>query len=260
MLHHRLEGYDVEGRLYLNSLRDKLITLASQTSRGVEIDIHLLGALGREINAKKIEVLYHRPVRRHSQRPRKRQYRHGQTGAGLGTARRAHRVRHRRSSPHSQDRRRRDHGRGQPRGERLAQRGAIGADVKPDEPGGGGQTRHRRGRPISLFPSGSGQDKPDATPNKAEWYQLQSVGIGNGREDDPEANPRLRRGATRYTPTDPLAEITPETLLAVQQAIAGKNYRENVQSPEWVGYAIAEELGLDPTTNKASLKISSAAG
>lgn len=92
-------------------------------------------------------------------------------------------------------------------------------------------------------------DKPNMAPpvDRSEWYRLESVLLANG--DDVGV-------VTRWEWPDPFSDITQEQIRRVQDAIDGKEYRENVQAADWAGIAIGETLGLDPTvpSEKESIK------
>lgn len=82
-----------------------------------------------------------------------------------------------------------------------------------------------------------------APPADAVWFRLVNVPLPNG--DNVQA-------AAPWAPPDAFAGVTAADLLRVQQAIeagrgeSGEGWRANVQTGEaWVGYAIAEVLGLD---------------
>ena len=80
-----------------------------------------------------------------------------------------------------------------------------------------------------------------------DWFKIVNVRLENG--DDIGVVKKWRW-------PDPMAEISDTKLLAVQQAVDGKNLRENCQAKDWVGHAIAPVLGLDLTnaTNKSKVK------
>ncbi|UDL88114.1 AAA family ATPase [Mesorhizobium sp. PAMC28654] len=100
-------------------------------------------------------------------------------------------------------------------------------------------------------------DKPNMTPppaGKRDWFQLVSVQLPNG--DNVGA-------VDKYTPPNPLDDVTPDHLARVQALFTGGAYRESDQSPEWGGYAVASVLDLDigdksgrtPEQNAARAKV-----
>lgn len=82
-------------------------------------------------------------------------------------------------------------------------------------------------------------DKPNMAPppaGKRDWYQLVSVSLPNG--DNVGA-------VDRYTPPNPLDDVSPDSLSRVQKAFAEGDHRYDEQATEWGGYAVASILGLD---------------
>jgi len=78
---------------------------------------------------------------------------------------------------------------------------------------------------------------------KADWFRLANVHLPNGDEV---------QAASPWTAPDPRREVTPSELIELQRRIdagrgeAGEGWRDNVQAgPAWVGFAVAEVLGLD---------------
>lgn len=85
-------------------------------------------------------------------------------------------------------------------------------------------------------------DKHNRAPaENAEWYRMASVDLGNGGSG---AGDNIGV-VSRWTPPDAFDGVTPDHLYRVQMAIAGGQWRESPQSPEWVGVAVADVLGLD---------------
>ncbi|MEX0741821.1 MAG: AAA family ATPase, partial [Phycisphaeraceae bacterium] len=86
-----------------------------------------------------------------------------------------------------------------------------------------------------------------APPEKADWYRIVSVPLGNGtadrlggREDGDEVG-----AVERWTPPDPCEGISDADLRLVQDAVAKGEWRESVQANAWVGRTAARVLGLD---------------
>lgn len=77
--------------------------------------------------------------------------------------------------------------------------------------------------------------------DKTTWHQIKSVDLPNG-DNVGVVMP--------WKWPDPLADMTVGNLLDVQKAIDGKNYRRSPQSPDWIGNAIAEVLGLDAEADR----------
>lgn len=88
-------------------------------------------------------------------------------------------------------------------------------------------------------------DKANRAPaEKADWYHLASVDLGNGPEND------LGHGdsigvAEPWAIPDPFANITPQHLLQVQCRISEGEWRKDYQAKAWAGHAVADVLGLN---------------
>jgi hypothetical protein len=87
-------------------------------------------------------------------------------------------------------------------------------------------------------------DKANLRPpaDKAEWFELVSVDLGNG--------PFGGRGdsvgvVTKWEWPDPLAGLTGDDFEKVAVVIRGGKWRENAQAEAWVGKAVAQALGLE---------------
>ena len=89
--------------------------------------------------------------------------------------------------------------------------------------------------------------------DKARWLKIESVPIGNGplgTEGDSVAV------VTPWQWPDAFDGVTAADLIAAQQAVAAGRWRENFQARDWVGKPIAEALGLDlgKPADKAKVK------
>lgn len=71
---------------------------------------------------------------------------------------------------------------------------------------------------------------------KEAWLKMASVPLGNGDHVG---------ALTDWVAPDPTDDLQPSDLLAVQEAVAKGQWRENVQASDWVGKAVASALGLD---------------
>jgi hypothetical protein len=54
---------------------------------------------------------------------------------------------------------------------------------------------------------------------------------------------------------DPTEGVTTDDLRAVQAAISARQWREDVRSKDWAGFAVAEAFGLDPSDEQAKAQI-----
>jgi AAA domain len=86
-------------------------------------------------------------------------------------------------------------------------------------------------------------------PEKADWYQLTSVALGNG--DDVGV-------ATAWPWPDPFEGVTTHDLRAAQKEVSeGGPWRANNQASDWVGKPIAKALKLDAYKDSDKKKIKS---
>lgn len=93
-------------------------------------------------------------------------------------------------------------------------------------------------------------DKSNLAPpsDKSDWFRLENVALANGDHVGV---------ATPWQWPDPFADITVVDLRRVQDAIHGKQYRENSQAKAWAGYAVADVLDLDTDHKHERAKIKS---
>jgi AAA domain len=112
-----------------------------------------------------------------------------------------------------------------------------------EEADAAGVTGHRR---RSYFHIDNGKANFAPPPEKAEWRKFVSVELGNG--DSVGA-------VTPWQMPSAFDGMTAADLLKVQKKIAEGEWRENVQSAEWAGKAVAEVLGLDLSEPKARADI-----
>lgn len=80
-------------------------------------------------------------------------------------------------------------------------------------------------------------DKSNRAPlEKADWFRKASVTFGPGDS----------AGAfERWSPPEAVNWLTPEKVDAIESALGDQDHRESPQSPDWVGYVIAEAMGWD---------------
>lgn len=85
-------------------------------------------------------------------------------------------------------------------------------------------------------------DKHNRAPaEKADWYRLVSVNLGNGEGVHGDSV----GVAEPWTPPDTFDGIKPADLLAVQEAVGAGEWRKSSQSSNWAGRVIADVLDLD---------------
>jgi hypothetical protein len=88
-----------------------------------------------------------------------------------------------------------------------------------------------------------------APPEVAIWHEIASVDLPNG---DAVAV------VTPWKYPSPLEQITPDHMRSVRQIAAEGAYRKDARSDDWIGYVVAEVVGLNPD-DKADRKIVSTA-
>jgi hypothetical protein len=100
-----------------------------------------------------------------------------------------------------------------------------------------------------------GDGKANLAPRSdaATWVKMESVYLGNGSGI---ADPGDSVGVfAKWHWPNVMDGITADKLVAVQAAVAGGRWRENVQAVDWVGKAVAEVLGLDVSEKKDKTRV-----
>ncbi len=88
-------------------------------------------------------------------------------------------------------------------------------------------------------------DKANRAPaEKADWYRLASVDLGNGPMDGHAPGDSIGVAEPWKAP-DPFDDVRPSHALRVQQLIDAGEYRESPQSPGWAGTVVADVLNLN---------------
>ena len=96
-------------------------------------------------------------------------------------------------------------------------------------------------------------DKHNRAPaEKADWYRLASVDLGNG---GPLAAGDSIGVAEPWSPPDPFEGLTGNHLYRVQLAISKGEWREDFRATAWVGRAVADVLGLDVSVKADAARI-----
>lgn len=86
-----------------------------------------------------------------------------------------------------------------------------------------------------------------APPEAGDWYRMNNEDLSNGDSVGV---------ACAWTPPDLFDGMTSRHLYQVQKAVSEGDWRENIQSKEWVGFPIGSALMLDPDDEKDRKKIS----
>jgi hypothetical protein len=89
---------------------------------------------------------------------------------------------------------------------------------------------------------------------KIVWRQLKSVSLENGDPDAPSWDEYRQADwigvAVQWTPPDLMAGVTVDHLHTVREKVREGRYRKSAQANDWVGYMVAEVMGLDLETPK----------
>ena len=87
---------------------------------------------------------------------------------------------------------------------------------------------------------------------RATWFQLVGVPLGNATYEDPEDHVGV---VTSWSVPNALDDVTTADLRAVQQAVSEAKWRADPQAKAWVGNAVAQVLDLDPSEPAVKQKI-----
>ncbi len=90
-----------------------------------------------------------------------------------------------------------------------------------------------------------------APPEKADWFRLESVDLGNGSIDNPGDNIAV---AVPWALPRASDGITDSDIQAVQMLVDRGNYRFDPQATDWVGHAVAKALFLDIDRDRPRIK------
>ncbi|WP_207184198.1 helicase RepA family protein [Methylobacterium indicum] len=122
--------------------------------------------------------------------------------------------------------------------------------MSPEEAGNAGVPGELRRRYFRVDDGKSNMQPPQ---DRAVWRHLESVGLGNGDDQDPED---LIGVVTEWAMPGLFDTIDADALRKVQAEVRQGTWAENVQAGNWVGRLIGDVLGLDPgdTAEKAKIK------
>ncbi|QGM99638.1 AAA family ATPase [Methylocystis parvus] len=104
-----------------------------------------------------------------------------------------------------------------------------------------------------YFRVNNGKSNMAPSSEKGTWFHMHSVDLANrGPYQDGDSIGVV----TEWEWPDPLVDVTADDLQAVLQRVGSGQWRENSQAKnDWVGLAVAEVLGLDPSDKQAKEKI-----
>lgn len=103
-----------------------------------------------------------------------------------------------------------------------------------------------------YFRVGTEKSSMSTPSDKATWFHLASVDLGNASTFEPSDQVGV---VTAWTWPDPLDQVSVHDLRAVQAVVAGGRWRDNSQAAEWVGRAVAQALKLDADNKQHRAKI-----
>lgn len=223
---------DVEGRLYVDSGRDQRCVIATETEYGARIAQPVYEQIKGEILARSIDVLIIDPfVSSHEVSENDNRAIDAVVKAWGRLADECncsvnlvHHVRKGNGQETNAD---------SARGAKALVDAARSVQVfnrmSPDEASLAGVAEDQRGFYFRVQ-----NDKANlAPPDKASWYRMNNVSLDNGDQVGvacPWTWPELFEGlGTRH-------------LIAVQKVVAQRDWRADVRSPEWVGFAVAQAL------------------
>jgi hypothetical protein len=84
-----------------------------------------------------------------------------------------------------------------------------------------------------------------APPQKATWFHLANVGLGNFGPDPALDDEDHVQVAEQWDWPDVFKGVSLNVLREVQKQVADRPRRANRQADDWIGYLIIENLGLD---------------
>ncbi len=249
-MHHGLTPDDLEGRLFVNSGRSSSFVLAEDSSNGVKIVEPVKAALIQEIQEHEIGVLIIDPfvkVHRVSENANERidavltvfaeiaeetriaielvpHLRKGNGTAGADEIRGASSFI------------------GAVRAARIVKR------MTDDEARKAGIKDPCR--PFVRVDNAKSNMAPPA--GKTIWRKLVGVDLGNSTDTRPSDWVAV---AEEWCWPDLFDDVTVNVLKEVQHRVAAGKFKHNVQAPDWVGYLIADVLGLDLKDAMAQEKV-----
>jgi hypothetical protein len=97
---------------------------------------------------------------------------------------------------------------------------------------------------FSYFRAEDGKTSMSKRAESADWYEIVSVGLGNGSGSLLDDQDRVGVVA-KWEPLDLLADVPGGDFDKAATAIRGGRWRENAQAKDWAGRAIAMALSLD---------------
>ncbi|MDB5432045.1 MAG: RecA-family ATPase-like protein [Caulobacter sp.] len=251
-LHFRLTRKDVEGPLFLDSGRDRELTLASQDRNGLTIHRPLARHLVAEIKRRGVDVLVVDPfASSHEVNENDNMAINKVVGEWGVIAQQAgcaiELVHHTRKG-----------GPGQTESRVEDARGATSLPAATRDTRVLNAMTKSQGEqwdidiPRAYFRVDYGKANMSPPGRLATWRRLVSVDLENGPVGESDEVGVVEA----WSPPSVFQNVTPADTLAVQQKVAAGDWRSSHQCANWVGVAVAEVLGLDlrKTSSKARIK------
>ena len=91
-------------------------------------------------------------------------------------------------------------------------------------------------------------------PTNAQWYRLVSIPLLNGPGAGGEGGDEVQV-VTRWTPPSALEGVFDDDAVAVQEMVRQGVYRQDPRAKDWIGFAVAKRLSIDPTKPAGRTKI-----
>ena len=248
--HYEIKQEDCPGSLFIDSGRDQSIVIAEATRTGTVIARPVVDALKAEIAARHIDVLIVDPFvssHRVSENDNNAIDMVAREWAGIADATKCaiELVHHSRKTGGGEVTI--EDARGASALVAASRSARVINQMTPDE-----ATKAGVENPRSYFRSDNGKLSMAPPSDKATWFHLASVDLGNA--------PSFQQGdqvgvVTEWTWPDPLDQVSVHDLRAVQAAVAAGRWRENAQAKDWVGRAVAQALKLDASNKQHRAKI-----
>lgn len=105
---------------------------------------------------------------------------------------------------------------------------------------------------VKLFRVDFGKANLAPPATQATWRRLASISLGNGNDSRPDDYVGV---VTEFETPSALDGLTANDLYNVQLLVNDRPWRENVQSEDWVGHAVAETLGIEIDTEAGKARV-----
>ena len=252
MLQFNIRPEDLGGRLFLNSGRDTKVVIASTTKAGTVVAVPVVDALKAEIRVKRADVVVIDPLVKAHQVPENDNVAVDMVCTAFANIADEcdcafdliHHVRKTNGAEVTVE-----DGRGAVSLLAACRSARALNRMTKEEAERAGNLEARL---FFRAENGKGNLAP---PEKAEWFHLRSVPLGNGTPGIPFDDGDQVAVATSWTWPDAMESVTVRDLLSVQKAVSDGQWRADVQATEWVGRVVAAVLRLDADDKTDRAKI-----